>query len=155
MYGTHAAAPATSGQTAETGLSNIEIANIPDAEGVYLRNALIDRFYSHGTPASPRYKLTFGELIESKINLDITTSSEATRAQLVQRIPVTLVDLQQNGKTVLTRTMSSTASYNILESEFATRSSEQNARRSGLDDIARQIELNLTLYFNRGPDDGL
>ena len=155
MYGSHAAAKTASGQTAEAGLDSVGIANIPDAEGVYLRNALIDRFYRHGTPSNPRYELSFGDLNETKTNLDITTSSETTRAQLSQNIAVTLIDRQQGNKAVLLRNISSIASYNILESEFATRISEQNARQSGLDDMARQIELNLSLFFNRSPSDGL
>jgi LPS-assembly lipoprotein len=151
MYGSHANAPSVSGGTAEAGLDQIAIAPIPNREGVFLRNALIDRFYRQGTPASPRYDLFMKEIGESKASLDITTSSETTRAQLTQTTLMTLQD-RQTGKAVLTRTLTSITSYNILESEFASRVSQENARQSGLDDIARQAELQISLFLNRKPD---
>lgn len=148
MYGSQAKAPSVSGGTVEAGLDQISIGNIQDREGVYLRNALIDRFYRSGTPANPRYDLAMSPVSESKASLDITTSSETTRAQLTQASVLSLRD-RQNGQLVLQRTLNSITSYNILESEFATRVSEQNARQSGLDDIARQAELQISLFLNR------
>ena len=151
MYGTHAKAPSVSGGTVEAGLDQVAIGNIQDREGVYLRNALIDRFYRNGTPANPRYDLGISPITENKASLDITTSSETTRAQLTQSTVLSLRD-RQNGQLVLQRTLSSITSYNILESEFATRVSEENARQSGLDDIARQAELQISLFLNRKPE---
>ncbi len=151
MYGTHSAAPGLHGDTPEGAFGEIAIANIPDREGVYLRNALIDRFYSGGYPSAPRYDLKFGELGETLTNLDITTSSEATRAQLQQFTVMTLVD-RATGEALLTRNLRTVTSYNILESEFATRVSQQAARESGLDDLARQAELQISLFLNRAPD---
>lgn len=146
MYGTHTDRGSA---TSQANLGQIEINPIKDREGVFLRNALIDRFYTDGYPSNPRYRLEIGELSEINTDLDITSSSEATRAQLSQSTTMKLFDLQNPGTPVLTRALSSITSYNILESEFATRVSEQKAREGGLDDLARQIELNATLYFNR------
>lgn len=132
----------------ESRLSNIEIGNIPNREGQYLRNALIDRFYREARPVDPEYVLNISEISESLTELDITKTADATRAQLRLTTVMTLSE-KATGKTVLTRNLLSITSYNILGSEFSTRVTEQNARENALDDLARQIELQISLYFKR------
>ncbi len=131
------------------GFDTIEIANIRDANGTFLRNALIDRFYSNGYPTAPRYTLTLKPIYERERDLDITKSSEATRSQLLMDTTMTLTDKENPGTPVLVREIRSISSYNQLESEFATHVTEQAARESGLNDLARQIELNISLFLNR------
>jgi len=63
----------------------------------------------------------------------MTLTNKATNEQLLKR------DL-----TVVT-------SYNILNSQFTTHVSETNARENALEDLARQIETQLALYFDRTP----
>lgn len=129
----------------EAQLENIAIGNIPDREGQILRNALIDRFYRNGRPQNPSYTVEVAKIHETKTDLDITKESDATRAQLRLDATVTLRDNQ--GNTVLTRDLTSIGSYNILTSEFATRVSEDNMRENALNDLARQIELQVVLYL--------
>lgn len=148
MYGSGSRASLQAGASAETSLSVVDIGNIPDAEGVLLRNALIDRFYQGGYPAAPRYNLSFIRIEETSTRLDLTSDSETTRSQLRQRTEFTLTD-RTTGKAVLNRELFSVSSYNILESEFATRASEQAARESAIEDLARQTELQISLFLNR------
>lgn len=126
----------------------IHIENIPDREGQYLRNALLDRLYSQGRPHSTGYILAVDPVQERRADLDITKSSDATRAQL--RL-TTKMELKEpgTGRVLLTRKLTSVTSYNILQSQFTTRVSEENARQNALDELARQIETRLSLYFNR------
>lgn len=133
---------------AEDRLAQVEIGNIPNQEGQYLRNALIDRFYRHSRPENPQYLLLIKPVRENLVDLDITKSADATRGQL--RLS-TGIELKEKGsKTpLLERDLRSITSYNILSSEFSTRVSEENARTNALDDLARQIELQLNLYFKR------
>lgn len=146
MYGSHSA----SAQKTEAGtaMSDIEIAIVPDREGQILRNDLIDALYINGTPQNPRYKLTFSELVISLRELDLTKSSEATRSQVIAATTIFLIDLE-TGETVLARPVKSISSYNILPSEFATNVTEDNARSNALKDLSRQIQVQLSLYFNR------
>lgn len=146
MHGKYAASAAAE---KGAGFDTIEIANIRDANGTFLRNALIDRFYSNGYPGAPRYLLTVEPIKERERDLDITKSSEATRSQLLMDTTMTLTDRQKPGAPVLQRDLKSVSSYNRLESEFATHVTEQAARESGLNDLARQIELNISLFLNR------
>lgn len=130
------------------GLQSIHIGNIPDRSGQYLRNALIDRFYNAGESAQPAYLLTIEPVREKKTDLDITKSSDATRAQLRMTTKMILSD-RVTGETLLAQELTSVTSYNILSSQFTTRVSEDNARMNALDDLSRQIETRLTLYFSR------
>lgn len=142
LYGTAQNTPAG----VETALAQIDIAVIPNREGQYLRNALIDRFYPDARPAIPRYTLEISPVHETLTNLDITKSSDATRGQLKLSTQMTLKD-SKTGEGLLSRALVSITSYNILSSEFSTRVSEDNARLNALDDLARQIELQTALYF--------
>lgn len=129
-------------------LDQVYIENIPDREGQYLRNALIDRFYSHGRPVDPRYALTIAPIRENLTDLDITKDSSATRGQLRLDTTLSLVD-RQGGQTVLKRKLIAITSYNILQSRFTTRVSEEAAWQNALDDLAGQIERQVALYFNQ------
>lgn len=146
LYGT--ASPGDSAVTAS--LDTVFIDNIPDREGQYLRNALIDRFYRHGQPADAPYILHVAKIDERRTDLDITKSSDATRAQLRLNTEMILTD-RADGKEILRRNLTAITSYNVLQSQFTTRVSEDNARLNALDDIARQIETQLSLYFKRAP----
>lgn len=144
VYGTY-------GQSAvatESQLQNITIGNIPDYEGQYLRNALIDRFHRNGTPQTTLYTLTFTPITETKRDLDVTIDSDTTRAQLTLSTTITLKN-NTTGANILTQSLRSTASYNVLGSEYTNKVSEDTTRRNVLDDLARQVERELSLYFNR------
>lgn len=144
--------PGSSGQsTAQNSpaYQSIIIDIIPDRSGQILRNDLMDRLYVYGEPATPLYELTLTPIKESISDLAITKSSEATRAQILLTTTMTLKN--NAGEVLLTRDLRARASYNTLESEFATRVTEKSARESALSDLARQAELNLNLYFNQKP----
>ena len=132
----------------EEKLQQIDIGNIPDREGQFLKNELITRFYRDGRPSDPRYALHVDPVSESLTDLDITKDSDATRGQLRLSTSIQLTDTR-TGKAVLERSMVAIASYNILASEFTNRVSEQNARENALRDLARQIEQYIALYLKK------
>jgi LPS-assembly lipoprotein len=133
--------------TVKSSLDQVGIAIIPDRSGQYLRNALIDRFYRNGYPTAPRYKLTVQPIKETISNFDVTLESEATRQQIKLSTKIMLINVETN-KSVLTRSLTAVTSNNILESEFSTLITEQSARDAALNDLARQIERQLSLYFS-------
>jgi LPS-assembly lipoprotein len=145
LYGDHSA---STSEGIRASLNSIHIANIPDQPGQYLRNALIDRFYSDGRPRDrARYSLTVLPVSESRTELDITKTSDSTRAQLYLSTSIKLKDA--SGTELMDRALTAVTSYNILDSQFTTRVAEESARRQALDDLARQIETQVLLYFNR------
>lgn len=147
IYGTHLQSKAGQ-ESVQSQLAQVGIDGIPDRSGQFLRNALIDKFYREGRPQNLRYTLHVEPIKESTVDLDITKSSDATRAQLHLRIAMRLTD-ENTGVVVLSRSLRSIASYNVLTSEFATRVSAQNTRENALNDLARQIELQIALYLKR------
>ena len=132
----------------ERSIANIDIAIIPNKEGQHLRNELIDRFYQNGYPTNARYQLHVRRIQESSSNLDITKSSDATRAQLKLSSSMTLTDMS-TGEEVMKRALKAITSYNILSSQFTTRVSEQDAREAALNELANQIETHIALYLNK------
>lgn len=146
MYGSNAGSQ--SGTQAAAGLNQVEIDIIPNASGVTLRNHLIDRFYAGGYPASPRYRLAVSPIGESIVNFDITVEDETTSRQVRLATRFALRD-EQTGAVVLNRAINAYASYNVIGSQFTARVSEADARDAAIRDLARQIETQLALYFNR------
>lgn len=130
--------------------NNIHIANIPDQEGQYLRNQLIDHFYSNGRPANAKYTLTISPIQETLTDLDITKNSDATRAQLKLKTKMELSD-NHTGTILSSRRLTAITSFNILQSQFTTRVSENSARESALNELARQTERYIALYAKRQP----
>jgi len=145
MYGQNAA---TNNVSVKSNLGQIDIAIIPNREGQYLRNLLIDRFYNNGYPTTPQYNLLLSPIKENIIDFDVTLDDEATRRQVRLNTILTLTDTTSN-TVILTREVSSITSYNVLESEYSTVVTEQSAREAGLGDIARQVEQQVVLYLNR------
>ncbi len=145
MYG-ESSGEGAQASSIQSDFGQVAIENIPDRDGQYLRNALIDRFYRDGRPVQPKYKLMVQPIRETTTDLDITKSSDATRGQLKLTTAMSLVDMG-TGETVLKRNLISIGSYNILGSEFTNRVTEQNTRDNALNDLARQIELQVGLYL--------
>ena len=149
LYGGGAAGgTGSSAASASGGLDAVEIALIPDADGVYLRNALIDRFYTGGYPADPRYRLDIAWIETTRSDYDLTEDAEATRRQIRLATTMTLTDTE-SGEVVLTRSLNAVNSYNVLGSQFTTRVSEADAREAALTDLARQVETQTALFLGR------
>ena len=127
-------------------LQNTDIALIPNFEGQYLRNALIDQFYPNGYPQNAQYTLEIAPIQENRKDLDLTRVSDATRSELELSSRMLLRD-KETGAVLMTRNINTTTSYNLLASEFSTRVSKTAARENLLDDMARQVERYLALYF--------
>lgn len=128
--------------------NHIAIAIIPNREGQFLRNALIDRFYTKGAPSNPTYELRMSYIREKIYDFDITLESEATRRQLQLSTTLTLIDTATK-KTILSRSLTAIAANNVLESEFSTLVTEQYARENALNDLARQAERQISLHFTK------
>lgn len=131
----------------EEKLQHVEIPHIRDREGQVLRNALIDRFHREGL-VDADYVLEISSIAERYINLDLTQTSDTTRAQLRLSAPYVLKD-KRSGEVLFESLAQSFVSYNVLSGQFATRVSENYARENALNDLASQIERGIVLYFKR------
>lgn len=132
-------------------LETVAISNIPDRDGQYLRNLLIDRFYRVGRPATPNYVLEVAPIVESRRDLDETIESDTTRQQIRLDTSLVLTDTRTN-QVLLQQPLRAIGSYNVLSSEYTTRVSRAAVRDDVLADLARQIETRVGLYLrSAGP----
>lgn len=113
------------------------IQTIPDIAGVKLRNALIDRFYNHGSPQNPDYilKITLRQDIR---NVVISRDDFANRVQMVISAQYTLLR-RDTRETIETGTLRASSSYNILSSQYTTLVTEDEARDLAIADLADKM----------------
>lgn len=130
----------------EAALRSITVDIIPNREGVFLRNALMDRLYKGGTPQNPLYTLSIAPIAERQTDLDITRSSDVTRTQLQLSTTMRLIKTDTSN-VVLSRPLMVVTSTNVLASEFANRVSETDARFDALKQMAEHAERILALHF--------
>ncbi|MHA1599971.1 MAG: LPS assembly lipoprotein LptE [Alphaproteobacteria bacterium] len=126
-------------------MATVRIALLPDRIGQQLHNLLRDRLNPQGQPRKPAFDLKI-ELVESLQELSIRKDETARRANLIVSARFLL---QETGseEIVLRGVATSTNSYNILSSQFATTNSELNARKRGLREISDDIRTRLGIYF--------
>lgn len=121
-------------------LNQVYIEPLSERSGQILRNMLLDRGFADD-PVPNGAKLSL-YLSESLANLGVAPDSTATRNQLT--ITASLVMTRDN-QTVLSRTLVSRATYNVLLSQYTTIVSENAAREEALSDLARQIETQVAI----------
>jgi len=128
-------------------LATVRIAPLPDRAGQQLHNLLRDHINPKGQPANPNYTLQI-RVSESLEELGIRKDETATRASLTVYADFELLDAR-TGERVFNGRSRSFNSYNILESQFATLYSENDARSRALREISNDIRNRLAVYFAR------
>jgi LPS-assembly lipoprotein len=118
-------------------LAAIQIDLIKDREGQMLRNELLDRFQPAGAAPKALYGLSVG-LTTTRIGLAINRDETGSRANLIIYADYTLRNLD-NSEVLFKGRNRAITSYNILDSEFANTSSDADAVRRAVLDLAEQI----------------
>ncbi len=124
-------------------LAAVQIDLIRDREGQMLRNELLDRFQPAGGAVKPLYGLSVA-LQTSRAALGIRTDETASRANLtilasyvVRDIATGAVLFQGQGRSI--------NGFDILDSDFATTSSEADAIRRAVYDLSEQITTRVSI----------
>ncbi|NKB20337.1 MAG: hypothetical protein GKS01_07560 [Alphaproteobacteria bacterium] len=120
-------------------LASVSIGQINDRSGQKLRNFLLERMAPRASDRKSDYTLKI-ELNESKSNINIRKDESATRANLSITAKFVLTHVA-GGKRTFTGSVLSTNSYNVLDSDFATLSAENDARNRALRSLAEEIRL--------------
>ncbi len=128
-------------------LSTIDVARIEDRKGQQLRTMLRARLSPKGPADRALYRLTV-TLTESKAELAIRRDESATRANLTLIAQFTLERLPPYAPGVFTGSALSTNSYNVLVSDYATLSAENDARNRALRALAEEISLRSATAIN-------
>jgi len=123
-------------------LARVKVDPIPDRMGQILHNLLLERLSPGGPTDRPVYQLSVS-LSEGRQELAIRKDESATRANLTvtARFRLTLIDRPDLGE--LAGSAASTNSYNVLQSEYATLSAENDARNRALIALAEEIRLHV------------
>jgi len=128
-------------------LASVYVVPLRDRAGQVFHNFLRDRLNPRGLPADPAYVLAI-ELTESTQEVAIRADETATRGNLLLRAKFVLTR-RDNDQILFNGESNSITSYNILSSQFATYTSEEEARRRGLRELSDRIRLQLGTFFNR------
>ena len=131
------------GNVSAPALHMISIDKIKDRSGQKLRNFLLDRMAANAGDKKADYKLKI-TLQESTSAINIRKDDSATRMNLLIRAEFTLIKMTGDHK-VFKGHVLSTNSYNILDSDFATLSSEDNTRHRALLYLAEEIRLRVAI----------
>jgi LPS-assembly lipoprotein len=128
-------------------LSKIKVSPIPDRTGQELRNHLFDILTPRGQPRDPAYILSV-ELDEEISSLAVERTGLPTRANLRVNAKFTLFDADTTQPSSLfTGWAQVISSYNLLNSDFSTLTSQNDARSRAMESIADQIRTRLAAFF--------
>ncbi len=128
--------------------ASIDIANVPDRDGQYLRNLLIDRLQSSGSPADAVYHLIFLPLNKNIVNIGIQKDATATRGQMQITTHMQLIE-KSTGIVLLERDLKTVGAYNLLDNQLATIVSQQNITENMLQEMSDDVVTELNLHFRR------
>ena len=138
------------GRDSETGASTVD--ELRAIRITPLEDLLRDRLNPRGQPVRPRYELTVS-LTESILELALASDETATRGDLSIIASFTLTHPGE-GRILLSGSSRAVNSFNILQSQFATQVSEQDARERGLRELSDEIRVQLGIYFTREDEGG-
>jgi LPS-assembly lipoprotein len=127
-------------------LSAIRIEPIPDRSGQVLRNALLDRLTPQGQTQVSRYVLRI-RLQEPRQTILLRRDDIISRSSYSAQASYELRDAQ--GQRLFSGSSSFTTDYEIATSEFATRTSLENARDRVMELVANDIRNQLALGFRQ------
>ena len=128
-------------------LALVRIDTIANREGQKLHNFLRDRLNPLGSPPEPFYRLQV-KLSTSTRHLAFRKDETATRANLIFSANFVLLDIR-TGRVLFRGRSRSANSYNILESEFATIASLNDATTRAARDLSDEISARLAIFFSR------
>ena len=136
-----------SGVNATSAMRQISVPPIPERLGQLLRIELTNRLTPSGPPRSPAFVLSVN-VSESKQNLAVRKDATATRANLIISANFELTDAKTE-ESLLSGTVRSINSYDILDADFATLSAESDARRRAALELATEIKSRLGIFLSQ------
>jgi len=113
--------------------------------GQQLRNVLLTQLTPYGEPAQPQYYLDVS-MTESTENLAIQKNQVATRANL-QIFATYILRYIATGAAVFSGAARGIASYDVVQSEYANLTAQQDAERRSVQAVADDITLKISFHF--------
>ncbi|MCH2550393.1 MAG: LPS assembly lipoprotein LptE [Alphaproteobacteria bacterium] len=127
-------------------LNRIHVLPIPERTGQLLRINLTNQLNPKGPSDENDYILSV-ILSEKKRDLGVRRDATATRTDLIITAEYVLKDIKK-GAAIISGTVKSVTSYNILDADFANRSAEEDARRRASLHLSTEISTRLKIFFH-------
>jgi LPS-assembly lipoprotein len=127
-----------------TALAAITIRPIADRDGVRLRQALRERLQPTGLSERPLYALDV-QMRSQVQELGIRSDATASHANLIYTARFSLTE---GGTRILSDTVQSIVSYNILDDQYATVAAVGNASDRAIKQIGDEIKVRLAIFFD-------
>jgi LPS-assembly lipoprotein len=128
-------------------LAKVQILPLPERTGQILHNELRNEINPAGQPSAPAYELAV-RLKETARDTGVRKDETATRAVL--RMEANFALRRAGTRQVLFAGQSlSIVGYNLVESQFATYTAENDARARAMHQLAQDISAQLAGYFDR------
>jgi LPS-assembly lipoprotein len=127
-------------------LASIFVEPVAERDGYELRNTLINLLASNGSSGGKLYRL---KLTLNETNQGVALQNDATITRYNDTLTVGYVLTDDAGKEVTRGTQSSLASYNTVNSPYATLAGQQDADKRAAQEIAERIRLDLGVFFRR------
>ena len=143
LYGQNTTAP-----SAQRHLESINVKPIPDRIGQMMRTAMMRGLSPRAKRSAQAYDISI-ILDEAVSTLAVEQNAFATRANLTLTANYVLTrraDLLR----LASGSVKSVSSYNILSSEFATKSAKNDSRKRAIQDVSNTLRTRLAIYF-QGP----
>jgi len=129
-------------------MSSIFVEPIAERDGYELRTALIDLLNSDGREGGKKYRLKI-TLSESSQGIALQNDATITRYNNTLSAKYELTDA--GGTIVKQGTQSELASYNVVNSPYASLVAQQDANKRAAQDMAERIRLDLGVWFRQHP----
>lgn len=136
-----------SGYSTVDELRAIRITPLRDRTGQQLHNLLRDRLNPLGQPVDPAYQLDV-QVTETVRELALRSDETATRADLDIVASYSLSQADES-EVLFEGRSHAVNSFNILRSQFATQTSEKDARERSLRELSDDIRAQLGIFFAR------
>ena len=138
-----------SGQSTAADMSQVEVSLINDRVGQITRNLLIETLTPRGQASNPAYTLNVG-LTEIISEQGFTKDNEATIADYLLSANYQLI--RKSDSLILRKgSVRARASYNIVDSEFASLEAEKAARRDAARTLAQQLANQVAVGLRANP----
>lgn len=130
----------------QSDLSTVKVAPIADRPGQILHTELVRRFNPTGANSATAYKLKV-TLSQNIQKLAVLQNTSATRANLNLTATYTLIQ-NNTGNKIREGRLRAVASYNLIDSDYATRIAEDDARERALKSLAEQLHQQVAFYLH-------
>jgi LPS-assembly lipoprotein len=135
-------------------LGSVYIAPVSSRDGQVLRNYLIERLNQNEQPGYPAHTLAIALQIQST-GIALSRDNTTSRTNITAVANFILSDAATN-KPVLKGVIRATTSYDVLQSDYATLVSREDAVNRTLREVSDEMRTRVAVYFTdrktRGPE---